>query len=319
MGRQIEKRPPRPETMNQVYLDTARLLIQVAPLVMVDNIFALKGGTAINLFVRDMPRLSVDLDLVFVDHTLNRDQALAEINQAIRAATERLRKRLFQTHVATNLHAGEAKLFVRRDKIEVKVEVNYVMRGIINPTRTASLTPQAQAALLANLELTTLSIDDLYGGTLVAAMDRQHPRDLFDVMQLLAFEGITPGIRRSFVAHLAGHNRPIHEVLFPNRKDLFDDYTQTFLGMTTEPVELSVLISVREKMIRQLQDDLDENERNFLISLVRNKPNWALLNIAHLDQLPSSRWKMKNIEQLAITNPKKFEAQANELERLLKN
>ena len=62
--------------MNQLYLDTARLLMQVVPLVFVDDTFALKGGTAINLFVRDMPRLSVDLDLVFPDHTLPRDEAL---------------------------------------------------------------------------------------------------------------------------------------------------------------------------------------------------------------------------------------------------
>ena len=54
--------------MNQIYLDTARLLTQVAPFVFTDGTFALKGGTAINLFVRDMPRLSVDLDLVFTDH-----------------------------------------------------------------------------------------------------------------------------------------------------------------------------------------------------------------------------------------------------------
>jgi len=67
--------------MNQTYLDTARLLTQVAPQVFVDDTFALKGGTAINLFVRDMPRLSVDLDLVFPDHTLPRDEALARINE----------------------------------------------------------------------------------------------------------------------------------------------------------------------------------------------------------------------------------------------
>lgn len=84
--------------MNHVYLDTARLLTQVAPLVFVDDTFALKGGTAINLFVRDMPRLSVDLDLVFPDHTLPRDEALAHINEAIRQAAERLKKRGFQTH-----------------------------------------------------------------------------------------------------------------------------------------------------------------------------------------------------------------------------
>ena len=104
--------------MNQVYLDTARLLTQVAPLVFADSIFALKGGTAINLFVRDMPRLSVDLDLVFVDHRLERENALARINEAIRSAVERLKKRGFQTHAATAADAGETKLFVRRDKLE---------------------------------------------------------------------------------------------------------------------------------------------------------------------------------------------------------
>lgn len=84
--------------MNQTYLATARLLTQVAPLVFVDDMFALKGGTAINLFVRDMPRLSVDLDLVFSDHTLPRDEALTRINEAVRQAAERLKKRGFQTH-----------------------------------------------------------------------------------------------------------------------------------------------------------------------------------------------------------------------------
>jgi predicted nucleotidyltransferase component of viral defense system len=62
--------------VNQAYLDTARLMIQVVPLVFAENVLALKGGTAINLFVRDMPRLSVDLDLVFVDHRPSRDEAL---------------------------------------------------------------------------------------------------------------------------------------------------------------------------------------------------------------------------------------------------
>ena len=82
---------------NQIYRDTARLMIQVAPLVFADNVFALKGGPAINLFVRDMPRLSVDLDLVFVDHRLDRDEAPARINEAIRNSVDRLKKRGFQT------------------------------------------------------------------------------------------------------------------------------------------------------------------------------------------------------------------------------
>ena len=123
--------------MNQVYLDSARLLTRVAPLVLVDDTFALKGGTAINLFVRDMPRLSVDLDLVFPDHTLPREQALRRINEAIRQSAARLQKQGFQTHAPAAADSGETKLLVRRGNIEVKIEVNFVMRGTVLPVRTA--------------------------------------------------------------------------------------------------------------------------------------------------------------------------------------
>ena len=125
--------------MNQFYVDAARLLIQVAPVVFESGVFALKGGTAINLFVRDMPRLSVDLDLVFPDHSLPRDQALAQINEAIRQASARLQTRGFQVSTVTATGAGETKLLVRRGNIEIKVEVNFVLRGTVRKVQLASL------------------------------------------------------------------------------------------------------------------------------------------------------------------------------------
>jgi predicted nucleotidyltransferase component of viral defense system len=300
--------------MNQIYLDTARLLTQVAPLVFTDNAFALKGGTAINLFVRDMPRLSVDLDLVFPDYTLPRTQALAQINDAIRQAAERLTTRGFQVHIFAATDTGETKLLVRRDKIEVKVEVNFVMRGTIHPVSTASLTQKAREVLRADLEAPLVSVEDMYGGKLVAAMDRQHPRDLFDVTQLFAHEGITPSIRRAFVVYLASHNRPVHEVLFPAKRDITQEYERTFRGMTTEPVALDELLQARERMMRELQMGLDTQERAFLLSLVRNTPDWSQLEIAHLDQLPAIQWKLRNLAELARTNPKKHTAQVEALE-----
>lgn len=130
--------------MNQVYIDSARLLTRVAPLVLVDDTFALKGGTAINLFVRDMPRLSVDLDLVFPDHTLPREEALKRINEAIRRCVARLKKQGFQTHAPTSADVGETKLLVRQGNIQVKIEVNFVMRGTVNPVRMAALTQSAR-------------------------------------------------------------------------------------------------------------------------------------------------------------------------------
>jgi predicted nucleotidyltransferase component of viral defense system len=302
--------------MKQIYLDTARLLTQVAPLVFVDDTFALKGGTAINLFVRDMPRLSVDLDLVFPDYTLPRDQALARISDASRQAAERLNKRGFQTHMPA-ADAGETKLLVRRGHIEVKIEVNFVMRGTVQPVKRASLTPTARDALLADLEIPVVSLEDVYGGKLVAAMDRQHPRDLFDVMQLFAHEGITPGIRRAFVVYLASSNRPIHEVLFPSLRDIQYGYAHNFQGMTAKPVPLDPLLAARERLVRELQQGLDENERRFLLSLVAGEPEWSLLEIAHLEDLPGIRWKMHNLAQLQKTNAKKFAKQADTLaERL---
>jgi predicted nucleotidyltransferase component of viral defense system len=298
--------------MNPVYLDTARLLTQVAPLVFVDDTFALKGGTAINLFVRDMPRLSVDLDLIFPDHVPPREEALARINDAIRRTAERLKTRGFQTH-APAADAGDTKLLVRRGRIEVKIEVNVVMRGTVQPVRRASLRPVARDVLMADLDIPVVSLEDVYGGKLVAALDRQHPRDLFDVMQLFAHEGITPGIRRAFVVYLASHNRPVHEVLFPPLRDIRQDYAHNFAGMTAELVPLDALLAAQERMVRELQQGLDDNERRFLLSLVAGTPDWSLLGIAHLEHLRGIRWKLHNLARLQKTNAKKFAEQADVL------
>lgn len=298
--------------MNPAYLETARLLTQVAPLVFADDTFALKGGTAINLFVRDMPRLSVDLDLVFSDHTLPRDAALARINEAVRQASERLKRRGFRTHAPAAL-AGETKLLVRRGSVQVKIEVNFVMRGTVRPVRRAALTPAARDTLMADLEIPVVSLEDVYGGKLVAALDRQHPRDLFDVMQLFAHEGITPGIRRAFVVYLASSNRPVHEVLFPPLRDIRHDFEHNFRGMTAEPVPLDALLAARERLTREIQQGLDDNERRFLLSLVAGTPECALPGIRHLEHLPGVRWKLHNLAQLRKTNPKKFAEQAEML------
>jgi hypothetical protein len=192
------------------------------------------------------------------------------------------------------------------------------MRGTIHPVGAASLTQKAREVLLADLEVPLVSLEDMYGGKLVAAMDRQHPRDLFDVMQLFAHEGITPSIRQAFVVYLASHNRPVHEVLFPAKHDITQEYERTFRGMTTDPVTLEDLLTARDRMMRELQQGLDTRERNFLISLTRNKPDWNQLDIPHLAQLPAIRWKLQNLGQLAKANPQKFEAQAAALKEKLR-
>ena len=292
--------------MNPTYLAIARLLTEVAPVIFEDDLFALKGGTAINLFLREMPRLSVDLDLVFRDHRLSRAEALAAINEALRAGRERLAKRGFTVRAVSAADMGETKLLVQRDDLLVKVEVNTVIRGTVNPVVTMALSAAASDALMADLELPLLSAEEIYGGKLVAAMDRQHPRDLFDVMELFAHGGITPEIRRAFVVYLASHNRTLHEVLFPTPKDIRLAYEGSFDGMTTEPVTLDTLLQTRERLFHELPAALDANEREFLLTLVRAEPNWKLLGIPHLEELPAIRWRLQNLEQLAKTQPARF-------------
>ncbi|MDR3087481.1 MAG: nucleotidyl transferase AbiEii/AbiGii toxin family protein [Azoarcus sp.] len=302
--------------MNQTYLNTVRLLTQVAPFIFAEGHFALKGGTAINLFVRDMPRFSVDLDIVFPDYRMPRDEALACINNAIRQCAEHLKERGYQTYMSGTAGTGETGLLVRHAGIEIKIEVNYVTRGTVYPVRIAALTPTARAILLADMEIPVVSLEDMYGGKLVAAMDRQHPRDLFDVMQLFAHEGITADIRRAFVVYLACHNRSVHEVLFPKLKNIEWEYEHSFKGMTAEPVELSQLLAARERMVHELQSGLDTNERRFLLSLVTGKPEWLLPGIAHAEHLPGIRWKLRNLAQLKCKNPEKFAEQAEVLSQL---
>ncbi len=302
--------------MNQIYLNTARLLTQVAPIVLRNEVFALKGGTAINLFIRDMPRLSVDLDLVLQDHTLSREQALKRISDELRDSSVRLQKLGFTVNAAV-AQSPETKLLARRDNIEIKVEVNAVLRGVVGKVTQRTLVRHAQEVLQAEVDVPVASLEDVYAGKLVAALDRQHPRDLFDVMLLYQHEGITAAIRRAFVIYLASHDRPIHEVLSPALRDISLDYEGAFKGMTSEAVELKQLLDTRERLIKDIRQSLDTDERHFLISLGRAEPEWALLGVPHAEQLPALQWKLLNLRKLRDKNQNKFAAQAKALEDVL--
>src|SRR3546814_1358815 len=69
-----------------------------------------------------------------------------------------------------------------------------------------------------------VALPDLYAGKIAAALDRQHPRDLFDILHLYENEGITDDLFRAFLVYLVSHNRPAHELLAPHLLDLEDCY-----------------------------------------------------------------------------------------------
>lgn len=304
--------------MNSAYLAAVRLLLKVVPYVFESDVFALKGGTAINLFLKDLPRLSVDLDLVFRDHRLSRKDALIAIRQAIRKLKEQLSKSGLICEQGLNRAGDEVKLFVTEGRSRIKIEVNYVFRGTVLPVEERMLTQKAEQLFFTEVTVPILCADELYGSKLVAAMDRQHPRDFFDILELRKDGSLTNRMVECFVCYLAGHNRPIHEVLHPNPLKLESTFLNEFQGMTREIIELDRIESIRQWLFSTLPAALSVNQSKFLLSLVRTEPEWELMECVHLKELPAVQWKVKNLNALKRSNKTKFEQQAELLEILLK-
>src|SRR5690606_22679459 len=152
---------------------------------------ALKGGTAINLFVRDMPRLSVDIDLTYLP-VENRAASLAAIDDAMLRIKDRVEQGLLGVKVSASRSADEkivTKLIVRDQDAQIKIEVTPVLRGTVYDPALTGVVPIVEDTF-GFAEIKIVSFADLYAGKIVAALDRQHPRDLFDVRDLLANEGV---------------------------------------------------------------------------------------------------------------------------------
>lgn len=281
-----------------VYVRQAELLVRCLPEINKQSVFALKGGSAINLFVRSMPRLSVDIDLAYLPLS-GRNEALADISRALDAIERDVTRRVTGAHVQVSRIKGTAtKLVISFGDAQIKVEPNQVLRGSVYPPKTRDLCAQAQALFEQFVSARTLSLADLYGGKICAALDRQHPRDLYDVRLLLENEGFTPEIRRAFVVYLASHDRPMHELLDPQFKDIADVYATEFAGMAREEIPVAVLCQTRERLVELVRQELDKDEKHFLLSMKQGEPDWDVLRIAHLKELPALQWKLKNIRQM---------------------
>ena len=304
--------------MDKAYADTVRLLLAIAPDVFANDIFALKGGTAINLFVRDMPRLSVDIDVVYTPWQHTREQAMAAIAAELDAIAGRVAKLGLSTRTIASKDLSDTKLLVENEASQVKVEVNVVFRGTVLPTERRMLTGQTAQMFSAELEVPVLATDELYGSKLVAAMDRQHPRDLFDVWQMFESGGLTDAAVECFVTYLAGHNRPIHEVLFGNAIEIAGEYTNSFVGMTTTAVGLDTLLQTRARLRAELPQRLTDKHRRFLTGLARAQPDWGLLQCPHAAELPALRWKLANLQSFAQRRPADFGKHADLLMLKLK-
>lgn len=297
--------------MNNTYIKQVKLLLDVLPEVAKETCFAMHGGTAINLFVRDMPRLSVDIDLTFVK-IAERGETLEGINLALTRIKERIEG--LRPSIRVQHKEKVCKLQLDEFGLMIKIEVNMVGRGLIAEATKEPLCESAQEEFDVFCTMRLVPLGQLYGGKICAAIDRQHPRDLFDVKLLLDREGFTDEIKRGFLFGLVSSNRPTHEMLNPHLLDQRMAFENQFEGMSEIEFSYDEYEVTRDQLIKTIKSSLNESDKAFLLSYNGLQPDWSIYDF---QAFPSVKWKLFNLQKFKTENSEIYQQQLNDLAKVL--
>lgn len=298
--------------ITQQYKDRVSLLLDILPIVAKRKCFALKGGTALNLFIWEMPRLSVDIDLVYLPIS-DRDEAFKDISANLTIIKDELEKILRIKVVLTD----NAKLVCSKGGTIVKVEVNTIIRGSLFDVEEIEVVDAVQDEFGKFAAISVLNKAEIYGGKICAALDRQHPRDIFDVSKILD-EGkgdFNEKIKEAFMFYLLSHNRPINEILFSRINDKKADFKNQFEGMAKEKFDYEDFIKISKLLREKISNLFSDNDKKFILSFKQGKPEWSLF-VKDISQYPSIKWKLANINNLIDNNPAKYREMYDKLERV---
>lgn len=298
--------------MKDRYRKQVALLIRIMPSIYKIKEFAVHGGTAINLFHRNLLRYSVDIDVTYIPIE-NRQQSLASINQKLLEVKKNIEKTI--PGVVVKHKPDVWKLLCTLGDATVKIEVNATKRGIIGDVVELPLCEKARNEFSMGCKARTVSFSQLYGGKITAALSRQHPRDLFDCkyMELQSFDDVKNG----FMLCLLGSDKPIIESLQPHDIDQTEALENQFQGMTETPFGYEDYLESRTALLSLVNGGLTITDKEFLLSFEQGEPDWNKCCAGDLSQYPSVQWKLLNIGKLKESNPVKFEQGVNKLRRYL--
>ena len=280
------------------YYRQVQLLLRLIPFIARHPCFALKGGTAINLFLRNFPRLSVDIDLVFLPD-MQRREALKSIKRHLEMLATAIMASNDAVEVTPSFREKNdaLRLLVEQNGVQVKIELSPVLRGTVYPPALKQVS-EAVEEEFGFAEMLVVDFADLFAGKICAALDRQHPRDLFDVMQLLDNEGLTYVLRKALIVYIISHPRPVAELLRPRFKYIAKLYDGEFRNMSELNVSLSSLEEARERLVEIINSSLTHDERMFLLTFKNRDPDWSPLGLSGVDKLPAVRWKLQNLAKM---------------------
>lgn len=287
--------------MKDRYKKQVALLIRIMPSVYKIKEFAVHGGTAINMFHKNMPRYSVDIDLTYIPLE-DRATSLNAINKLLLEVKSSIERSIPGIQVK---HKPDVwKLLCTLGDATVKIEVNGTKRGIIGNTVDMPLCEKARSEFSMGCKARTVSFSQLYGGKITAALSRQHPRDLFDCkyMEIQSFDEVKDG----FLLCLLGSDKPIIESLQPNAVDQTEALENQFEGMTDISFSYNDYKEAREQLLELINRNLSNTDKEFLLSFETGTPDWSKCSAGDLSAYPSVQWKLLNIDKLKKSNPKKF-------------
>ena len=266
------------------YKDQVALLVSIIPMVAEERCFALKGGTAINLFIRDLPRLSVDIDLTYLP-LADRVQSLTEIDEALKRIGVKISSALPHLTIQESAPSTQKtinKLVIRTpQRLQIKIEVTPVLRGCVYEPQVMAVSEKTED-VFGFAKINVLSFADLYAGKIMAALDRQHPRDLFDIHHLFNNEGLTDNLRTALIVYLISHDHSPHSLLSPTLRDISQIFETDFVGMTAKKTSLKTLLSTRNLLIEEVKAGMTEDQKSFLVSFYKGEPQWERLGIPGL-------------------------------------
>ncbi len=297
--------------MNKLYKEQVSLLLRMLPIIYREKDFAVHGGTAINLFIKNLPRYSVDVDLTYIP-IAPREDSLAEIDKKLTTISQQLQRAV----PGVKIHPVPNKLLCTLGRSTVKIEVNGIKRGIIGPTIEMPLCEKAQTEFGMYCKARIVPLKQLYGDKIAAALSRQHPRDLFDY-NYMDTDNIEK-LKRGFIFALLGSNKPFIEYLSPNLINQREVLENQFRGMTDIPFTYEDYESARQQLIEFVNALLSEEDKTILVGFEEGKPQWEKSEYSDFKDFPSVQWKLLNVNKLKTQNPTKHSKEVERLKSYLK-
>lgn len=297
--------------MNNTYKEKVQLILKILPIITEEECFAVHGGTAINLFINNLLRLSVDIDLTYIPLE-DRSTSISHINEALVRISNRIKELLKGIRVIPRLDI--CKLTCEYHGYQVKIEVNQTKRGLVggNPI-IMPLCHKAQELFGMEVETRIVPLTQLYGGKIAAALSRQHPRDIFDIKYMcISLEDAKYGL----IFCLLGSDRPIYESFAPSLVDQRNAMEKQFSGMSDIPFSYEDYEHTRYQLIKDVKRIMTDRDRQFLISFELGHPEWKASEYEAFSVYPSVLWKLQNLEKLRRNNPRKLKTEANKLKEI---